>query len=110
MNNNDRILLSHILVQCDKILKITSRISYTVFLEDTIYQDALIRPLEIIGEAAGQLSEEFKSEHDDIPVSTMKGLRNILVHQYFAVDLRSVWNIAMNDVPILHKQLLEILH
>lgn len=105
MNDNDKILLTHISVQCGKILKITSKISHKDFLDDTMYQDALIRPLEIIGEAAGQLSQEFKSEHPDIPVSTMKGLRNILAHQYFAVDLRSVWNIVQNDVPVLSENI-----
>ena len=50
MNERDRVLLTHILFQCEKILKLTLRFSYEDFLGDTMYQDAVIRPLEIIGE------------------------------------------------------------
>ncbi len=55
-----------------------------------MYQDAVIRPLEIIGEAVGQFSDSFREAYPEIPLATMKGLRNILVHQYFGVDLCSV--------------------
>ena len=107
MSLDDATLIEHILEQCRRICRLTSKISFDEFLDEPIYQDALTRELEIIGEAAGNLSEEFCEIYPHIPVSVMRGLRNILAHQYFAVDLRTVWTIAQNDVPSLLKTIEE---
>ena len=71
-----------------------------------MYQDALIRPLEVIGEAAGNLSPDFVSVHPAIPVSNMKGMRNLLMHQYFRVDLRLVWQSCLQDISSISRSLL----
>ncbi|MCZ0860154.1 DUF86 domain-containing protein [Methanocorpusculum sp. MG] len=95
----DAVLVSHILYECEKILKLTTSISYGEFENSTTYQDAIIRPLEVIGEAAGNLSGEFLQNHPDIPIANMKGMRNLLAHQYYRVDLETVWVTATNDIP-----------
>ena len=59
-------------------------------------------------DAAGQFSDSFRDEYPEIPLATRKGLRNILAHQYFAGDLRSVWSIAARDVPVLYESVLTI--
>ncbi|HJJ31120.1 MAG TPA: DUF86 domain-containing protein, partial [Methanocorpusculum sp.] len=82
----DKLLLSHIIEQCDKIIDLTSSIDKDTFLENVYYQDALSRELEIIGEAAGSLSDLFCVTHPDVPVAEMKSMRNVIVHQYFRVD------------------------
>lgn len=101
MSLDDTVLIEHMYAECRKITDLTARISYQQYMEDYVYQDALIRQLEILGEAAGQLSPEFCALHPGIKVSDMKGFRNVLAHQYFAVDVKIVWKIALHDVPEL---------
>ena len=73
-----------------------------------MYQDALIRPLEVIGEAAGNLSPDFISSNPEIPVSNMKGMRNLLMHQYFRVDLSLVWQTCTQDIPPIYQHLMSL--
>ena len=105
----DSVLLSHILSECQKIVDLTSRISYADFLNDNTYQDALCRRIEIIGEAASNLSDEFVSSHSEIPVRDMKAMRNVLAHQYFRVDIEYVWLTVTNDIPPLYSKIKELL-
>jgi len=71
------------------------------FLSDWIRQSAIIRQLEIIGEATKRLSDGFKSVHAGIPWRRIAGMRDILIHAYAAVDLDEVWKAATEDVPRL---------
>ena len=73
-----------------------------------MYQDALIRPLEVIGEAAGNLSPDFIASNPEIPVSNMKGMRNLLMHQYFRVDLSLVWQTCTQDIPPIYQHLMSL--
>lgn len=75
------------------------------FLHDTRLQDAVIRRLEIVGEAARRVSEETRAAHGDIPWRQMIGMRNQVVHMYDGVDLTVVWQTILHDLP----PLLEIL-
>lgn len=75
------------------------------FLRDTKLQDSVIRRLEIIGEAAGRISVQFREKHPEIPWSEMRGMRNLMIHHYDDVDLYIVWNTAQDSIP----QLLELL-
>ena len=104
----DEVLIQHIINECNKIQNILSEISYEKFLSVTMYQDALIRPLEVIGEAAGNLSAEFVEKNPAIPVSNMKGMRNLLMHQYFRVDLHLVWQTCVTDIPPIREYLLAL--
>ena len=104
----DKVLIQHIINECNKIQNILSEISYEKFLSVTMYQDALIRPLEVIGEAAGNLSAEFVEKNPAIPVSNMKGMRNLLMHQYFRVDLNLVWQTCVTDIPPIREYLLAL--
>ncbi|MBO5432167.1 DUF86 domain-containing protein [Methanocorpusculum sp.] len=104
----DEVLIQHIINECNKIQNILSEISYEKFLSVTMYQDALIRPLEVIGEAAGNLSAEFVEKNPAIPVSNMKGMRNLLMHQYFRVDLNLVWQTCVTDIPPIREYLLAL--
>lgn len=108
MKNNE-MYLNHILQRCRKIEKITSEHTLEDLFENEDLQDILTRSLEIIGEATANISEDFREEHTDIPWGQMKGMRNVLIHQYFRVDLEFVWGTALNDVPVLRQKVEEII-
>jgi len=78
------------------------------FLKDTKLQDSVIRRLEIIGEAIGNLPEETQALNPDIPWRQIAGLRNVLIHEYFGVNIDRVWTVVINDLPSLKKQISEL--
>ena len=79
-------------------------------LEQTDYlQDALIRCLEVLGEAVKRLSPELRDQHQDLPWRGMAGMRDLLIHAYDRVDLEEVWQ-AYQQFPAIRKRMLEILN
>lgn len=97
--------LSHML---DAIARIESYLAgkdEAQFLEDSMLRDAVIRNLEIVGEAAAKLSPAFKSAHPAVPWEDIVGMRNRLIHGYFSVDLRVVWDTITFGLPKLREQL-----
>ena len=97
---DDRFYLRHILESVEKIESYTAA-GRDSFMKTAIVQDAVIRNLEIIGEAAKQLSEGFKKRNADIPWRNVSGLRDILIHHYMGVDLEKVWNVVEHNLPQL---------
>ena len=79
--------------------------SYDEFAKDRRSQLAILKSVEIVGEAASRLSAEAKERHPDIPWREIVGMRNRLVHAYFDIDLRLVWETADSDIPVLVAQL-----
>ena len=71
------------------------------FVASDLHQSAILRKLEIIGEAAGQVSKEFRQQHPEIPWSGMISLRNRLIHGYRVVQLDIVWRVVQRDLPAL---------
>ncbi len=96
----DSIYLRHIL---DAVGKIESYVSVgrETFLSTTHWQDAVVRQLEIIGEATKRISAELRSNYPDIPWRRMAGLRDILIHDYLGIDLPMVWEVTQRDLPDL---------
>ncbi len=72
-------------------------------------QDAVIRNLEIIGEAAKNVPADFRSKFPKIPWKEISGMRDVLIHQYFGVDLDAVWKVINDDLPALKQKIKEIL-
>lgn len=101
--------LRHIYERTDLILKISEHISYDEFRHNFLIHDSVIRSPEIIGEAVHAIPREYQEKHPEIPFHQFGRLRNFLIHEYFAVDLRRVWMITQNDVPPFHKQIGELL-
>ena len=105
----DEIYLNHILNRCKNIQRIISPLTKEHFFQDQDSQDLVVRSLEIIGEATTHLSHEFKAAHSDILWRDIKNFRNIIIHQYFRIDLDFVWGTATEDIPILCKQIENVL-
>jgi uncharacterized protein with HEPN domain len=95
----DRDFVSDIQEAIRRIGDYTSGMTYEAFLADTKTQDAVIRNLEIIGEAAKNLSEELRVERADIPWKGMTGIRDKLIHHYFGVNLDIVWQVVTSELP-----------
>jgi len=109
MKKDDSIYLEHILSSLDKITVYISGHDRQSFLKSDQTQDAVIRKLEVIGEATKRISNETREMYPNVPWSDMTGMRDKLIHDYIDVDLWIVWETALNDVPNL-KRLLENLN
>lgn len=78
------------------------------FLKSKQLQDAIIRRVEIIGEAIKNIPDDFKKTITGIPWKQITGMRDILIHQYFGIDLDLMWEVVKKDLPELKKQIIEI--
>jgi len=101
----DEAYLLDILIAARRALKYMQGVSRDDFEKNEMLQDAIARPLEVIGEAAGQISDEYRETHVDIPWHKMVGMRNRLIHEYFRVNYGVVWDTVKNDLPDLIKLL-----
>ncbi len=98
---NDFPYILHILEAIEAIQTYTSDLSKDDFLGNRLVQDAVIRNLEIIGEATKKISKELKIETPEIPWRNMAGMRDKLIHDYMGVDNWAVWNVVESDIPDL---------
>ena len=98
MYRKAKLLIEDILEAIERIEEYTNNMDFKDFLNDRKTQDAVIRNLEVIGEAAKNIPEELKAKSREIPWREMVGLRNILIHGYFIVDLEIIWNILSNEL------------
>lgn len=102
------ILIKHILECIEKIQEYTGLITENEFYNSTQAQDAVIRRIEIIGEAAKNIAPDIKSKYPDIPWKQISGIRDMLIHEYFGVDLQLTWKVAREDIVELKKKIQEI--
>jgi uncharacterized protein with HEPN domain len=107
-----RLFLADMMDAIVKIEKWTSGISSAKFLADGLLQDAVVRNLEILGEAAKNIPDEVRSRYPGIPWKRIAGFRDIAIHDYFGVDLEIVWKILTEGIiavkPSLEKAILEM--
>jgi uncharacterized protein with HEPN domain len=100
MKKPPEVLLAHMLESTERIEIYAKGVTKREFLEDTKTQDAVIRQLEIMGEAARHIAADAM-EDSPIPVKAIVGMRNLLIHDYLGVDLEIVWKTVKEDVPRL---------
>jgi uncharacterized protein with HEPN domain len=105
---DDRVYLDNVRERIDRIQTYTSE-GQDIFLQTPIIQDAVIRNLEIIGEAIKQLSQKTKQAYPEVPWKQIAGLRDVLIHDYLKVDLDRVWIVIERDLPSLRDQVDAIL-
>ena len=108
MNPRDRLYLGHMLEAIDAAQQFAAD-GHAAFLSDRKTQSAVIRQLEIIGEAAKRLSDGTKAAAPQVPWRQMAGARDRLIHGYFQVDLEAVWAMVDQDLPVLKPQLRRLL-
>jgi len=108
MKKDPYVFIDHIRESIAAIETYTFGVTKEIFLDTPQIQDAVCRRLEIIGEAANKLASEFKEQFPNIPWYKIVAMRNILIHEYFAVDLDQVWNTVLKDLPDLKKLLEKI--
>ena len=102
------LLLDDVRVACGKIGRYLAGLDQAAFLADEKTIDAVVRNLEIVGEAVKQLPAEFRERHPNIPWRQIAGLRNRIVHDYVGVDLEIVWHISQKALPDFLLQIQEL--
>lgn len=105
----DEIYLQHIFDAISSIEDFISNLTENEFLKDLKTQYAVIRDFEIIGEAVKNVSYDLKIKSPKIPWKKAADLRNSLIHEYFDVDLPALWNTIQKDLPVLKRQIEELL-
>lgn len=102
------VFVEHILECIQAIREYTKGLTKDEFLDSREKQDAVIRRIEIIGEAVKNLPPEVKDKSPQVPWKRMAGMRDILVHSYLGVDLGLTWRVATDDIKKLEKQMLDV--
>ncbi len=109
MKRDDAVYLRHVLDAATKIEAYIQGIDEETFLARSLVQDAVIRQIEIMGEAVKRLSGELRAKYAHIPWQDIAGMRDKLIHDYFGVDVGQVWLTARDDVPTLRTEIMRIL-
>jgi len=102
----DYILFMEDILTCiEKIKRYTSNASFEEFCESEMAVDAVIRNLEIIGEAVKKIPEEIRKKYADVEWKEAAGFRDVLIHDYFGIDLEAVWDTLRNNIPSFKKKI-----
>lgn len=108
-HRNWKFRIEDIISSLDLISEYTSGIDYATWSSDRKTIDAVIRNIEIIGEAAGHVPDDIQERHPDVPWTQMKAMRNILVHEYFGVDTDILWQTVQEDLPLLRDKIQQLI-
>jgi len=108
-SRSPQLLLMDMQEAIEKIQRYVDGIDRESFISDEKTSDAVVRNLEVIGEAANRLPEEFRAQHAHIEWRKIIGLRHRIVHDYFGVDLHLVWQIILSNLPEFADQIAEII-
>ena len=109
MKTDQSAFLNHILDAITKIEKYIQNIDEESFIKNDLVQDGVIRQIEIIGETVKRLSNDLKSQSPNIPWQDIAGMRDKLIHDYFGVDIDTVWLTAKKDIPQLKEEIKRII-
>jgi len=107
--SDDIIHLNHILAAMEQIDRYTRGMSESEFLSRTMVQDAVIRQIELIGEAASCVSVEFQNEHPKLQWMEMKNIRKKIIPESFNIDFVKVWNAVQDDIPLRKQAIRKLL-
>lgn len=108
-SSGDRQRLQHILQAINDIEEFSAGITYQEYSENYMLRLAVVKLLEMIGEASSQLTDTLKQEFSEVEWSVLKGMRNVFVHEYFGIDYEIVWNSLNKNLPLLKEKIQKIM-
>lgn len=105
MSKDPKEYLKHIQDECTYIISVSEHLLFNDFIEDETLKRAVVRSLEIIGEATKKIPTDFKAKWSSIQWKNMAGMRDRLIHDYIGVNYSIVWDVMKNKIPDMHKQI-----
>jgi len=109
MSRDFRLYLDDIQVSAEKVLRYTRGLGFIQFVNDDRTFDAVVRNLEVIGEAAKHIPQDIRYQYPEVEWRRIAGLRDVVIHEYFGIDDRILWDVVCNHIPRLLDQVRRIL-
>jgi uncharacterized protein with HEPN domain len=109
LKKKDIVYIKHIRDSIESILDYTKKLDKSDFENKAIVQDAVIRRIQVIGEAVKNISSTFREKYSAIPWKRIAGMRDKVIHGYFSLDIDIVWKVIMKDIPPLKKHVMKII-
>lgn len=108
-SGRDKERLQHIIAAIDRVQKYTQGKTHDDLVADDMMYYAVVKNIEMMGEAANMLTREFIDSHPETPWKMVRGMRNYIVHEYFQIDDAVVWDVVSNNMPELRKEVIKYL-
>ncbi len=108
MRRDLNLFIGDILERINAIEKFSKNINKKELISNRLRQSAIIREIEIIREAVKNIPTSFREKYKNVPWNKIAGMRDVIIHEYFKVDLDAVWNVIKKEIPVLKKQMQEI--
>lgn len=109
MHREPKVFLEDIIIASNKVLKYTKGLSYDDLMDNDLVSDAVIKNILVIGEATKNIPDEIREANPNIEWRKMAGMRDMMIHGYFSINYRIVWDVVQDKIPTLKKQVEQLL-